>query len=87
MGGGQGMMDLRYSQPLADTKTCNADNTQGNIGDSTKLVVPGDPAASILSLRIHGSDNKRMPPVAVSITDPTGTAVIDEWITSLTTCP
>jgi uncharacterized repeat protein (TIGR03806 family) len=87
MGGGQGMMDLRYSQPLADTKTCNADNTQGNIGDSTKLVVPGDPAASILSLRIHGTDNKRMPPVAVSITDPTGTAVIDEWITSLTTCP
>lgn len=87
MGGGQGMMDLRYSQSVADTKTCNEDNTRGSIGTSTKLIVPGDPASSILSLRVHGIDDKRMPPLAVSVTDPTGSAVIDDWITSLTTCP
>lgn len=87
MGGGQGMMDLRYAQTFADTKTCNEDNTQGTIGTATKLVVPGDPASSVLSLRVHSTDSKRMPPVAVSIPDPTGTAVIDEWITSLPACP
>lgn len=87
MGGGQGMMDLRYAQSFVDTKTCNEDNTRGSIGASTKLIVPGDPASSIVSLRIHGIDDKRMPPIAVSITDPTGSAVIDDWITSLTTCP
>jgi hypothetical protein len=36
---------------------------------------------------VHGSDAKRMPPVAVSVTDPIGTQVIDDWIRALTGCP
>ena len=87
MGGGQGTMDLRYAKPLADTMTCNADNTQGPINGATKLIVPGDPAHSLLSIRMHATDSKRMPPVAVSITDADGTKLIDDWITSLTACP
>jgi uncharacterized repeat protein (TIGR03806 family) len=87
MGGGQGMMDLRYFQPLAATQTCDADNTQGQVGAATKLLTPGMPDASILSLRLRATDNKRMPPVAVSVTDPTGAALIDDWISSLTACP
>src|SRR5262249_30388558 len=87
MGGGQGMMDLRFAQTVANTKTCNADNTQGTVGGATKLLVPGSPMTSILSLRLHATDSKRMPPVAVSIVDPTGTMVLDDWITSLTACP
>ena len=87
MGGGQGTMDLRFAQALADTKTCDATNTQGPVMGATKLVMPGSPDASILSLRLHASDNKRMPPVGVSITDSAGAAVVDEWIRSLTACP
>jgi uncharacterized repeat protein (TIGR03806 family) len=87
MGGGQGTMDLRYTQSLKDTATCNATNTQGPIGEATKLIVPGDPASSIVSIRLHATDSKRMPPVAVSVTDTTGTSVLDAWITSLTACP
>ena len=87
MGGGQGTMDLRYTQLLADTKTCNAMNTQGPVAGATTLVLPGAPQSSILSLRLHATDSKRMPPVAVSITDPLGTMVIDDWISSLTACP
>ena len=87
MGGGQGNMDLRYARTLAQTATCNAGNTQGPVGDAVKLVVPGDPAHSILSVRLHATDSKRMPPVAVSITDPSGSTLIDNWVTSLTACP
>ncbi len=87
MGGGQGTMDLRFAGSFADTKTCNAMNTQGPIGSATVLVAPGAPETSILSLRLHATDSKRMPPVAVSITDTSGVGVIDAWIRSLTACP
>jgi uncharacterized repeat protein (TIGR03806 family) len=86
-GGGQGTMDLRYTQSFMATGTCNADNTQGTVGGATKLIVPGSPQTSILSLRLHATDSKRMPPVAVSVTDPVGTRLIDDWISSLTACP
>ena len=87
MGGGQGTMDLTYAQLLKGTVTCNADNTQGPIGSATKLVAPGAPVNSILSLRLHATDSKRMPPVGVTVTDTQGAALIDEWISSLTVCP
>jgi uncharacterized repeat protein (TIGR03806 family) len=87
MGGGQGTMDLRYTQALKDTITCNADNTQGTVGGATKLIAPGSPQTSILSLRMHATGSKRMPPVAVSVTDALGATLIDDWITSLTACP
>jgi uncharacterized repeat protein (TIGR03806 family) len=87
MGGGQGTMDLRFALPLPDTVTCNADATQGAVGTATKLVTPGAPDTSILSLRMHATDAKRMPPVGVSVTDEQGTDVIDGWIRSLTACP
>jgi uncharacterized repeat protein (TIGR03806 family) len=86
-GGGQGMMDLRYARSLHDTSTCNATNTQGMVGAATQLIAPGAPQDSIVSLRLHATDSKRMPPVAVSITDPLGTKLIDDWIGSLTACP
>jgi len=86
-GGGQGTMDLRYQQSLASTRTCNAVNTQGPVGTATQLITPGMPSASILSVRQHATDSKRMPPVAVSVADPVGSHVIDDWIGSLTACP
>jgi uncharacterized repeat protein (TIGR03806 family) len=87
MGGGQGTMDLRYAKSFKDTITCNADNTQGAVNGATKLIVPGSPQNSILSQRLHATDSKRMPPVAVSVTDPLGTRLVDDWISSLTACP
>jgi uncharacterized repeat protein (TIGR03806 family) len=87
MGGGQGRMDLRYTVALHDTNTCNAANSQGPVAGAAKIVSPGDPAGSIISARMHANDVKRMPPVAVSVTDPVGTKVIDDWITSITVCP
>ena len=87
MGGGQGTMDLRYTQSFKDTATCNATNTQGAVDGATQLIVPGAPGSSILSRRLHATDSKRMPPVAVSVTDAQGTKLIDDWIGGLTSCP
>jgi uncharacterized repeat protein (TIGR03806 family) len=87
MGGGQGMLDLRISLALKDLKACNVDNTQGAVDGATKLIVPGAPERSVLSRRLHATDAKRMPPVAVSVLDPLGAKVIDDWISSLTGCP
>jgi uncharacterized repeat protein (TIGR03806 family) len=87
MGGGQGTMDLRYTQALQDTNTCDAVNTQGPVGGATKLVSPASPELSVLSLRLHATDSKRMPPVGVSVADPLGTTLVDDWIRSLTACP
>ena len=87
MGGGQGTMDLRYFKAFKDTLTCNAANTQGPVDGAGKLLVPGAPAMSIISKRIHATDSKRMPPVGVSIPDMTGDQLLDDWITSLTACP
>ncbi|HEX4422367.1 MAG TPA: PQQ-dependent sugar dehydrogenase [Kofleriaceae bacterium] len=87
MGGGQGTMDLRYAESFADTMTCNADSTQGMIGTVNKIITPGMPVMSLLSLRVHATDSKRMPPVAVSMIDPVGSQLLDDWITQLTSCP
>jgi uncharacterized repeat protein (TIGR03806 family) len=86
-GGGQGTMDLRLLRSFKDTNTCNATNTQGAVGAADKLLVPGNPAQSIVSLRMRATDSKRMPQIAVSVTDPLGTQVVDDWIRSLTACP
>lgn len=86
MGGGGGAIDLRFSQNFIDTNTCDQDSMRGPVGTASKILVPSDPTSSILALRLHATDDKRMPPLAVSIPDPTG-AVIDEWITSITACP
>ncbi|MBK7539932.1 MAG: PQQ-dependent sugar dehydrogenase [Myxococcales bacterium] len=87
MGGGQGTMDLRITQSLRDAKICNVDNTQGQVEGASKLLAPGAPQASVLSRRLHATDSKRMPPVGVSVADPLGQKLIDDWISSVTACP
>ena len=86
-GGGQGPMDLRWTTPFADTKTCNQPNSQGVINGASVIIAPGIPARSVMAQRIHATDSKRMPPVAVSIPDPLGTQLIDDYISSIAACP
>jgi uncharacterized repeat protein (TIGR03806 family) len=86
-GGGQGTMNLLFGQAFKDTATCNAPATQGPVNSVNTLLTPADPTKSILSLRVHATDSKRMPTVAVSIVDPLGSKLIDDWITSVKTCP
>lgn len=81
-------MDLRLRTSLSGTHICNVEPTLGNIGvPSAKLLVPGSPGTSVLSLRAHRRDAYGMPPLGTTKVDVTGTALLDAWITSLTACP
>jgi uncharacterized repeat protein (TIGR03806 family) len=87
-GTGQSQADMRFSVPFVNQQLCNVDPQEGTLGVvGAKLVVPGDPARSLVSLRMHSTASGKMPPLARSLVDPLGTGIVDLWITSLTGCP
>ena len=88
MGPGRGPADFRYGLDASWTKVCNVDPTEGNLDvTGAKLLTPGQPSKSIISLRMHSTTATRMPQLGTNIVDDAGTAVIDSWITGLTSCP
>jgi uncharacterized repeat protein (TIGR03806 family) len=78
-------IDVRFSTPLSATGACDARPNRTDLGlAEAKLLLPGDPALSIVSLRMHTTvATLRMPPVASSIVDGEGTRLIDDWIGAL----
>ena len=87
-GNGNSAMDLRYATAANMTGTCNASPNAGDLGIAgAKIVAPGDPAHSLLSVRPKTLGAGRMPPLASHVVDGSGTATIDAWITGLTSCP
>jgi len=86
-GTGRGPADFRYTTPLAMLGVCNADPTQGTLGVlNAKLLSPGHPEQSIMSVRMHSTNVNRMPPLATRVVDAAGAQAVDDWITSLTSC-
>lgn len=80
-------MDLRYTQSLADTHVCNAPPQAGDLGIAgARLIVPGDPAHSILLQRMLRRDAQGMPPLASSVPDSAGAQLITNWINELGSC-
>jgi hypothetical protein len=62
--------------------------TNGTLGiTGAMLIVPGSPSTSIVSRRMHSLNSFRMPPLGTVLEDTAGTALIDQWITSITACP
>jgi uncharacterized repeat protein (TIGR03806 family) len=87
-GAGQGPADFRFTRTFKETNTCNVSPDNGDLGVmNARLISPGAPMQSLVSRRIHALDAARMPPVGSSVVDTAGAALIDGWITSLTTCP
>jgi uncharacterized repeat protein (TIGR03806 family) len=83
-------VDLRWTTPFAGTHTCNAEPLKGTAGVAgAKLVVPGQPGQSLLSLRMHTLEERfRMPQIASAVVDVQGAKLVDDWIASLPpTCP
>ena len=78
-------MDLRYDTPLADTDACGV-RTSFGITEQYRIS-PGDPDDSRIPARMNRRDFDQMPPLATSIIDEPGVALIREWITSLENCP
>ena len=81
-------IDLRFSTPLSDTRTCNAASRVGDLGIADSAILsPGSPARSVLAARLRTLGVNRMPPVASRVVDAAGTALVEQWITSLPSCP
>ena len=68
-------------------KACDVAPVTGDLGVAdARLIAPGDPSRSILSVRMHALDVYRMPPLGSSQVDVEGTELIDAWIASLQDC-
>jgi uncharacterized repeat protein (TIGR03806 family) len=86
-GTGQGPADYRFTTPLAQTGACDALPEQGDLGiPDARLIAPGSPEKSLVSVRTHALDSRRMPPIGSSVVDEKGTALLDQYISSLTKC-
>ncbi|MCB1773272.1 MAG: PQQ-dependent sugar dehydrogenase [Gammaproteobacteria bacterium] len=80
-------IDLRYTTSFGDTQTCDELPLNGDLGiPNARVIAPGNPDASVLLARMSRRDALGMPPLASSIVDSDGAALIREWISSLQTC-
>ena len=57
-----------------------------NLQGGALLLKPGDPARSLVLLRMQALDDKRMPPLASHLVDDAGVALLSAWISALTDC-
>ena len=81
-------LDLRFETPFERTGLCNAAPEKGTLGVEGALrLIPGDPGRSLMSLRMHTTQDGRMPQIGTSVVDVDGAALVDEWIRSMQACP
>ncbi|HMJ90088.1 MAG TPA: hypothetical protein VK530_09740, partial [Candidatus Acidoferrum sp.] len=76
--------DARYSTPKARTGLVNGPLAD-NLGDpANRVVAPHSSERSVLLQRLASTDPRlRMPPIASSVVDEEGVALVTEWINSL----
>ena len=86
-GPGAGPADFRFGRSFAETRVCNAAPLEDLGVAGAKLLTPGKPELSMISLRMHRRDGDAMPPLASCEVDTAGAAVVDAWIRSLAACP
>jgi uncharacterized repeat protein (TIGR03806 family) len=84
-GGARAAFDARFDTPLAKQNLLNGPLTAADLGvPGAKLIVPGDPAKSMLYLRAERRrDVFNMPPVASNEVDTEALAVLEAWIKTL----
>lgn len=83
-GGGNSQMELVYGVELAKTRLVDETPYHDKFGiTDARLVAPGAPDRSVLLQRMVKRGRGQMPPLASSMIDPTGTALLEEWIRSL----
>lgn len=80
-------MDLRYSTPLADTNTCDAEPLSGDLGiPNARLIAPGNSASSLIVNRMQRRDVHGMPPLGSNLIDMPNVDRISAWIDGLSAC-
>jgi uncharacterized repeat protein (TIGR03806 family) len=76
--------DARYDTPLDKQGLLNAPTVSDSLGvDRPCVVAPGEPARSLLYLRMARDDRSRMPPLATHVHDRAALEVLERWIRGL----
>jgi hypothetical protein len=87
-GGGQSDADMRLSTPLSQQKICDELPEEGDLGVAdARVLAPGDPARSLISVRMKRLQAGRMPLLGSTVVDARGVDVVDRMITATTSCP
>ena len=62
---------------------------EGPLGldNDPRLLAPGDPARSMIAIRMKRLGQGRMPLIGSLVVDDVGSSVVDAWIGSLANCP
>lgn len=82
-GPGRGPEDFRFTTPASAMGAINVEPTQTDFGvTGAKLITPGRPDLSIVSMRLHMLEAGRMPPLGRTVVDAAGVTLIDQWIRS-----
>ena len=80
-----GSLPLRYEVELEETGLCEPMKYFQWVG--VPRVLPGDPESSGLLQRFVRDDSLRMPSTGTTVVDPSGTALLRDWIDGLASCP
>jgi uncharacterized repeat protein (TIGR03806 family) len=79
-----GNIDLRHETATAALGVIDVRPLQGDLGLADPWIVrPGDPASSVLGLRLRRLDATRMPRLGSAYVDVAGADLIDAWILGL----
>lgn len=86
-GSGLGRFDARLETPTALAGLVNGP-LNGDRGDpANRVLVPGDPAHSVMYQRLSMRGPGQMPPLASSVPDPVGESLLRQWIETMTSRP
>lgn len=87
-GAARAAMDFRFATELAATHACGVTSILDDLGvPDAKIIAPGRPDHSLVSLRVHTTGAKRMPPLGTRVVDRAGVTLLDEWIQGMNGCP
>jgi uncharacterized repeat protein (TIGR03806 family) len=80
-------VDLRSSTALQSMTACDVGPSAGDLGIAgARIVARGDAAHSVLAARDGRRDANGMPPLASSLVDTQGVALVSAWINGLGSC-
>lgn len=84
----QGLIDLRAFVPISSMNVlCRAVSYGAEETAPSALVLPGDPARSLLVTRMGDRGDLSMPPLGSARVDAAALEAVTEWIASLAGCP
>lgn len=83
-GGGSVTMEMDLATPLDKMDVVDVDPVKGTFGIAgSRLIAPGEPTHSVIYYRSVTPGVGHMPMIGARTVDPTGEALLHEWITSL----